>query len=491
MLQHSLHPLDGSYTLMGERRPIAYGATVEVRSPVDGSVVGAVHEFSRDEIDAVFARCAPEQPGWGDLPLDERAGALHRFADLLETHADELADLLVMEISKARREARDEVVRSADFVRFTAEEAKRVVGDAQFSDAFPKQNRNKLAISYRVPLGTVLAIPPFNYPINLAVSKIAPALAAGNAVVLKPPTQGCLAGTVMGELLSRAGVPAGVMHVVTGRGSQIGDYLVQHSSVGMISFTGSSETGRALAQKAGMVPLMMELGGKDAAIVLADADLDATAQDIVSGAFSYSGQRCTAVKRVLVVEQVADELVDKIHARVRTLTVGDPRRDCQITPLVDPASADRAIAMIDQARQMGAQVLCGGGREGNLLEPALVDHVTEHMDLAWVEPFAPVLPVMRVPNAGVAVELSNRSEYGLQAAVFSRDMDVSTQIALRLDVGTVQINGRTARGPDHFPFIGTKSSGMGTQGVRHSIEAMTRLKSMVLNMRPLDLDQVT
>jgi glyceraldehyde-3-phosphate dehydrogenase (NADP+) len=483
----SLGALDGSYTFLGERRPPAENQTLEVRSPVDRSLVGRVHEFSREEIDAVFARCTADQPAWGEARLDDRAAVLHRFADLLEEAAGELAELLVMEIAKARKDARDEVVRSADFVRFTAEEGKRVVGDAQFSDAFPKQARNKLAISYRVPLGTVLAIPPFNYPVNLAVSKIAPALIAGNAVVLKPPSQGCLAGTVMGDLLLQAGIPAGVMHVVTGRGSAIGDYLVQHQGVNMISFTGSSETGRALARKAGMVPLMLELGGKDAAIVLSDADLDATATEIVSGAFSYSGQRCTAVKRVLVADTIADALVEKLKARVEALTVGDPRQDCQITPLVDPQSAERAVALIDEAVAKGAQLLCGGGRKDNLVDPALLDYVTEAMDLAWVEPFAPVLPVIRVENAAAAVRLSNSSEYGLQAAVFSRDVDAATQIALRLDVGTVQINGRTARGPDHFPFIGTKSSGMGTQGVRHSIEAMTRLRSMVLNMRPLDL----
>lgn len=482
--------LDGRYTLVGERRPAVPGQTIEVRSPIDGSVVGAVHEFTAAEIDAVFAAARAGQPRWAEAPIDERARILHRVADLLEERVEQLAELLVLEIAKARRDARDEVLRSADFVRYTAEEARRIHGDAMFSDAFPRQHRNKLAISYRVPLGVVLAIPPFNYPINLGVSKIAPALASGNAVVFKPPTQGSLAGTVLGDLVVEAGVPAEVMHVVTGRGSRIGDLLVQHPSVNMITFTGSSETGRELARKAGMVPLLLELGGKDAAIVLADADLDAAAADIVGGAYAYSGQRCTAVKRVLVLESVADELVERIAQRVRQLTVGDPRDDCVITPLVDPTSADRAEEMIEQAVARGAVLVYGGGRRGNLVDPTLLDRVTVDMDVAWVEPFAPVLPVLRVGSADEAVEISNRSEYGLQAAVFSRDVDLATQIALRLDVGTVQINGRTARGPDHFPFVGTKSSGMGAQGVRYSIEAMTRLKSMVVNMRPIDLQTV-
>ena len=481
---------DGSYVLVGERHPRADGQTLEVVSPVDGSTVGHVHEFTPEEIDAVFASAVKHQVRWRDTSLDDRARILVTVADFLEDAIEPLAELIVMEVAKARKDARDEIRRTADFIRFTAEDAKRIIGEARFSDAFPRQSRNKLSVSYRVPLGCVLAIPPYNYPVNLAMSKVAPALIAGNAVVLKPPTQGALVGAAMVDVCHQAGVPVGVLHVVTGRGSRIGDLLVQHPAVDMISFTGSSETGQQLAEKAGMVPLMLELGGKDAAIVLSDADLDATAADIVAGAFNYAGQRCTAVKRVLAVEPIADELVSLIEKRVRSLTVGDPREDAAVTPLVDPEAAERAEALVRQAVDMGAELVVGGGRQGNLMEPTLVDKVTAGMDLAWVEPFAPVLPVIRVANAEHAVSMANASEYGLQAAIFSRDVDAAMHISLALDVGTVQINGRTARGPDHFPFLGTKASGMGTQGVRFSIEAMTRLKSTVFNMRPLDLTRV-
>jgi glyceraldehyde-3-phosphate dehydrogenase (NADP+) len=345
-------------------------------------------------------------------------------------------------------------------------------------------------VAHRVPLGTVLAIPPFNYAVNLAVSKIAPALVTGNVVVLKPPSQGALSALAMCELAYQAGIPGDVLHVVTGRGSRIGDYLVQHPEVDMITFTGSSETGRDLARKAGMVPLMLELGGKDAALVLEDADLAAAAADIVAGAFSYSGQRCTAVKRVLVVDRVGDELTARIAERVQQLTVGDPRDNCTVTPLVDAGSAEGAERLTADAVAAGAQLVCGGTREGNLVQPTVVDHVTAEMDLAWVEPFAPVLPIIRVANAAEAIRLSNESEYGLQAAIFTTDINAAIQIAARLDVGTVQVNGRTARGPDHFPFVGTKSSGMGTQGVRPAIEAMTRVKSLVVNLREKDLTRV-
>jgi glyceraldehyde-3-phosphate dehydrogenase (NADP+) len=481
---------DGGYTLVGERRGPVDGQTLEIKSPLDGSVIGRVHEFTPEEIDTAMTAAAEQQPDWADQPLDVRARIISKAADLLEARVDELAELLVMEVVKSRKDSRDEVVRSADFVRFTSEEGKRIVGDAQFSDAFPRQSRNKLSISYRTPMGVVLAIPPYNYPINLAVSKIVPGLVAGNAVVVKPPTQGSLAGTLLVELFQEAGVPAGVVQVITGRGSRIGDLLVQHPRVNMISFTGSTETGQALAKKASMIPLQLELGGKDAAIVLPDADLEATANDIVAGAFAYSGQRCTAVKRVLAVNDIADELVGMLEERIRKLSVGDPRDDATVTPLVDAASAEGAVQMTEAAAAKGARVVLGGTREGSLVQPTLIDHVTPDMDIAWVEPFAPVLPIIRVANADDAVKLANQSEYGLQAAIFSRDVDVAMQVALALDVGTVQINGRTARGPDHFPFIGTKSSGLGTQGVRYSIEAMTRIKGMVFNMRPIDLSDV-
>jgi glyceraldehyde-3-phosphate dehydrogenase (NADP+) len=482
--------INGGYTLIGERREPVEDQTMTIVSPVDGSVVGKVHEFTAGEIDIAMMAAAKQQPDWAERPLDERARIMAKVADALEARVDSLAELLVMEVAKARKDSRDEVIRSADFIRFTAEEGKRIVGEAQFSDAFPRQSRNKLSISYRVPLGVILAIPPYNYPINLAVAKLVPALIAGNAIVMKPPTQGSLAGTILVEAFHEGGVPPAIVQCISGRGSRIGDLLVQHPQVDMISFTGSTETGQSLAKKAAMIPLQLELGGKDAAIVLSDADLDVTADDIVSGAFAYSGQRCTAVKRVLAVDAIADELVAKLAERIKKLSVGDPRDDAAVTPLVDMSSAEGAVAMTEAAVAKGAKLVLGGTREGNLVQPTLVDHVTSDMDIAWVEPFAPVLPVIRVANAQEAVRLANHSEYGLQAAIFSRNVDAAMHLALALDVGTVQINGKTARGPDHFPFIGTKSSGLGTQGVRYSIEAMTRVKGMVFNMRPIDFAQV-
>lgn len=474
--------LNGEYRLDERWHQSPEGQTITIKSPEDGAPVGKVHAFTRAEIDTVMERAADAQKTWGQTPVDWRAGVLDRAADLLESKADFFASVLVAEIAKSRKESRDEIVRTADFLRFTAEEGRRMQGESLRGDAFPGYKRNKVGMAYRVPLGIVLAIPPFNYPVNLAVSKIAPGLVAGNAVVLKPPTQGAIAGTYLTMILLDAGVPEGVLQTVTGRGAEIGDYLITHPAVNMISFTGSTETGLHLAKEAGMTPLNLELGGKDAAIVLADADLDASARDIVSGAFAYSGQRCTAVKRVLVTEPVADALVERVVARVKELSVGRADEDKAITSLINTTAADFVQELIDDTLAKGGKLLLGGQREGNLIYPTVFDYVTEDMRLAWEEPFGPVLPIIRVKDAAEAVELTNRSEYGLQSAIFTRNINMAIRIADHLEVGTVQINGKPSRGPDHFPFLGTKASGMGTQGVRHSIEAMSRPKALVFNI---------
>ncbi len=467
------------------------GPTLTVRSPADDRLIGRVAAFQSEQIDEVLEAAVRGQKAWEQVPVAERARILTEAAALMETHAEELAGVLMAEIAKNRSDSRDEVVRSADLLRVTAEAGRRLAGETLVADAFPRFRRNKVGMTFRVPLGVILAIPPFNYPINLAVSKIAPALVSGNAVVLKPPSQGAISAHYLAALLLAAGVPGDVLHVVTGRGSEIGDYLVTHPRVNMISFTGSSATGNRIAKLAGMIPLNLELGGKDAAIVLSDADLDRAAADIVSGAFAYSGQRCTAVKRVLVTEPVADALIERMLPLVERVSVGLPEENAVVTPLISDQAADYVQELIDDALAKGARLLTGNRRQGRLLWPTLLDGVTEAMRVAWEEPFGPVLPILRVPNAAEAVRIANASEYGLQSSIFSRDVDVALQVAFQLEVGTVQINGKTARGPDHFPFLGTKSSGLGVQGVHYAIEAMTRVKSVVVNLQgPPDLATV-
>lgn len=333
----------------------------------------------------------------------------------------------------------------------------------------------------QVPLGVVLCIPPFNYPVNLAVSKLGPALIAGNAVVLKPPTQGAVSALHMVHCFHKAGIPAGLINVITGSVSEFGDHLTQHPGASCISFTGG-DTGLAVCRKAGMVPLQMELGGKDAAIVLPDADLPLAVSSVVKGAFSYSGQRCTAVKVVLAHDSIADTLVAGVCAGVAKLTAGQPEDDADITALVTSKSADFVQGLVEDALARGAVAMQPWRREGNLVWPMVLDRVTPEMRIAWEEPFGPVLPVMRVPDVHAAIQLVNKSRFGLQGCVFTKDINTAITVADAMRTGTVQINAPPARGPDHFPFQGVKDSGIGSQGVTNSILLMTKVKTTVINL---------
>ncbi|WP_055070234.1 NADP-dependent glyceraldehyde-3-phosphate dehydrogenase [Clostridium massiliamazoniense] len=457
---------------------------IEIHSPIDGSLLGKVVAMSQSDIDRVMEVSKKRQEEWAAVPVNEKAEILYKVSNLLIECKEEFGTLLAKEVAKSKNSAIGEVIRTADLLRFTADVAKSMEGRSILGDKFPGFKKNKLTMVIREPLGTVLAISPFNYPVNLAASKIGPAIMAGNTVVFKPATQGALSGIYLAEIFHKAGLPAGVLNTVTGKGSEIGDYCVCHKDIDFINFTGSSEIGRRISNITEMKPLLMELGGKDAAIVLEDADLDLTAKNIVSGAFSYSGQRCTAIKRVLVVDEVADKLVEKISEKMKGLKIGNPVLvpDADIVPLIDSKAADYVQDLIEDAKSKGAKLLTGGHREANIIYPTLFDYVTSNMRLAWEEPFGPVLPIIRVKSLEEAIKLANESEYGLQSSVFTKDVDKAFEVALKLQVGTVQVNNKTERGPDHFPFLGVKSSGMGTQGIRNSIESMSRPKGIVLNL---------
>ena len=459
------------------------GDYIEIISPINDDIVGKVPSMSKEEVDEVFSIAKEKQKIWCNVPINERAKVLYRAADILQDHIEELTDILIREIAKDKKSAESEINRTADYIRYTADISKSIYGESISSDSFPGFNNNKISVVTREPVGVVLAISPFNYPINLAASKIAPALVAGNSVVFKPATQGSLCGLYLAKVFQEAGVPSGVINTVTGKGNEIGDYIVTNPLIDFINFTGSSEVGIKISSITNMVPLLMELGGKDAAIVLEDADLDLAAKNIVAGAYSYSGQRCTAVKRVLVVESIADKLVNKIKELVLKLKVGNPIEDIEIVPLINEKAADYVWELIDDAREKGAHLLVGGKREKNLIYPTLFDYVTEDMRLAWEEPFGPVLPIIRVKDKEEAIKISNKSQYGLQASVFTNNIDDAFNIARKLEVGSIQINNKPERGPDHYPFLGIKASGIGIQGIKYSIEAMSRRKTIVVNLK--------
>ena len=456
---------------------------ITIYSPINQEELGTVPAMSQAEVDEAMQAARAALPAWRALSAVERASYLHKTAAILERDKEEIGTILAKEVAKGIKAAIGEVVRTADLIRYAAEEGLRITGQAMEGGGFEAASKNKLAVVRREPVGVVLAIAPFNYPVNLSGSKIAPALIAGNVVMFKPPTQGSISGLLLAKAFEEAGLPAGVFNTITGRGSEIGDYIIEHKEVNFINFTGSTPIGERIGRLAGMRPIMLELGGKDAALVLEDADLEHAAKQIVAGAFSYSGQRCTAIKRVIVLESVADTLVTLLQAEVSKLTVGDPFDNADITPVIDNASADFIWGLIEDAQEKGAQALTPIKREGNLLWPMLFDQVTKDMKVAWEEPFGPVLPIIRVANVEEAIAFANESEFGLQSSVFTNDFKKAFEIAEKLEVGTVHINNKTQRGPDNFPFLGVKGSGAGVQGIKYSIEAMTNVKSIVFDVK--------
>ncbi|KKF50608.1 glyceraldehyde-3-phosphate dehydrogenase [Streptococcus uberis S6261] len=455
---------------------------IKIYAPATGEELGSVPAMSTEEVDYVYQSAKNAFQAWRDLSYVERAAILHKAADILVRDAEKIGAILSKEVAKGHKAAVSEVVRTAEIINYAAEEGIRMEGEVLEGGSFEASSKKKIAIVRHEPVGLVLAISPFNYPINLAGSKIAPALIAGNVVALKPPTQGSISGLLLAEVFAEAGVPAGVFNTITGRGSVIGDYIVEHEAVNFINFTGSTPVGERIGQLAGMRPIMLELGGKDSAIVLEDADLALAAKNIVAGAFGYSGQRCTAVKRVLVMDSIADELEKHVCDLVKNLSVGMPEDNADITPLIDTKAADFVEGLITDANEKGAKALTEIKREGNLISPVVFDHVTTDMRLAWEEPFGPVLPFIRVNSLEEAIDISNASEYGLQASVFTNNFPQAFAIAEKLEVGTVHINNKTQRGTDNFPFLGAKKSGAGVQGVKYSIDAMTNLKSIVFDI---------
>lgn len=456
---------------------------ITIYSPINQEELGTVPAMTQTEADEAMQAARAALPAWRALSAIERAAYLHKTAAILERDKEKIGTILAKEVAKGIKAAIGEVVRTADLIRYAAEEGLRITGQAMEGGGFEAASKNKLAVVRREPVGIVLAIAPFNYPVNLSASKIALALIAGNVVMLKPPTQGSISGLLLAKAFEEAGIPAGVFNTITGRGSEIGDYIIEHKEVNFINFTGSTPIGERIGRLAGMRPIMLELGGKDAALVLEDADLEHAAKQIVAGAFSYSGQRCTAIKRVIVLESVADKLATLLQEEVSKLTVGDPFDNADITPVIDNASADFIWGLIEDAQEKEAQALTPIKREGNLLWPVLFDQVTKDMKVAWEEPFGPVLPIIRVASVEEAIAFANESEFGLQSSVFTNDFKKAFEIAEKLEVGTVHINNKTQRGPDNFPFLGVKGSGAGVQGIKYSIEAMTNVKSIVFDVK--------
>ncbi|OGG13590.1 hypothetical protein A2875_01150 [Candidatus Gottesmanbacteria bacterium RIFCSPHIGHO2_01_FULL_46_14] len=460
------------------------GKTSDVISPIDASVVGKIQVVTTNEIDAVMEATYVTQRSWEATPLHQRVKIMHLAADWIRHFEEYLSSLLSREIGKTLEEAKSEIKRTADLTDYFADEVQSLRGETLDSDNFPGYDKGRIGIIERVAYGTVLAIAPFNYPVNLSASKIVSALLMGNSVVFKPPSQGAISGLHLARIFQKAGVPPGVIACVTGGGGEIGDYLVTHKRVDLITFTGSSDTGLAIAQKAGMIPLVFECGGNNPAVVMPDADMNLTAREIIKGAFSYAGQRCTAIKYVLGTKQTLEQLLGEVQKQMpEFVKMGDPRspETKLVGPVISQDAATKIETAINDSIQAGATLVTGGKQNNSFIEPTILINVKPTMATVATEVFGPVVSFVAVSDMGQAVTIINESRFGLQASVFTKDEGAGIAFAKELNVGTVQINGSPQRGPDHFPFLGVKASGLGVQGVRYSLESMSRLRPIVLN----------
>ena len=454
----------------------------EVINPYNGEVIDTIPIAHRQIADMAIEAANDAKSALTEMSAFKISNKLFNVVDKLREKRQEFAELLTLEVGKPINESLVEVDRSIETLKLAAEEAKRIYGESVPLDA-GLNGKGFFAFTQRMPLGVVVAIAPFNYPLNLTIHKIAPAIACKNTVIVKPPSEAPLTVMKFCELLNEE-FPDGVVNVVTGYGSEVGDYLVTSADVDKVSFTGSVPTGLMISQKAGMKKVTLELGGNDPMIVLKDADIDKAIKGVINGAFLNAGQVCMGVKRIIIDESIADEFVQKLVVATEKLVMGNPQ-DSKTTlgTLISKKAAIQVEQAVNDAVEKGAKILTGGNREDAFYEATVIDNVTPDMDLVQNETFGPIAPIIRVKNLDEAIEIANDTEYGLQAGVFTNDYYAAMRCANEIEAGTVFVNKQSTFRTDNMPFGGFKNSGIGKEGVKYAFDEMTKTKLIGLNLR--------
>ena len=456
------------------------GEWQEVRSPYSGEAVARVPKAGADEtrraIDA--AEAAMRDP----LPAHKRAEILVRVAGALGRRHEEVARLISDEAGKPMKAAKVEASRAMSTYTFSAVEARKLAGEVVPMDA-SQAGEGKLALTLRVPHGVVGAISPFNFPLNLVAHKIAPALAAGCAVVLKPASQTPLSALLLAELETEAGLPPGWLNVLVGPASEIGDVLVEDERVSVITFTGSSDVGWKLRERAARKRVNLELGNSTPLIVEADADLEAAASATAQHGFSFAGQSCISIQRVYVQRDVYDRYVELLVPKVDQLVVGDPADDeTDVGPVIDEGARERILEWIDEARQAGADILTGGELEGELIRPTVIAGAALDLKVSCEEVFGPVVTVTPYSTIDEALELANGTRYGLQAGIFTTDIRTALRAAQELEFGGVIVNEAPTFRADQMPYGGVKDSGNTREGPAYSVKEFTEQRVVVFDL---------
>jgi acyl-CoA reductase-like NAD-dependent aldehyde dehydrogenase len=468
------------YLLDGEW--LTSGAPLEVRSPFDGSAVGTTYWATKDQLESAIAASARAFEKTRRMAAYERQQILRAISESISARKEEFSHLIALEAGKPIKTARAEVERAVFTFSVAADESVRIGGEWIPMDLLPS-TVGRSAIVRRFPVGPIAAITPFNFPLNLVAHKVAPAIAAGCTMVLKPAPKTPLTALLLADVVTKAGWPGGALNVLS-LSNEDAQILVADDRLKLLSFTGSGTVGWGLKQKAGKKKVVLELGGNAAVIVHSDADVDYAAERCAVGGFSYAGQSCISVQRIFVQRGVEDKFASSLVARVAKLKVGNPSDEStDVGPMINEDAAKRAVSWVEQAVAGGAKLLAGGNRRGSLVEPTVLTHTKPEMRVSCEEVFAPVVVIEPYDDFTDALRRVNDSPYGLQAGLFTRDAKLIFQAYETLEVGGLMVGEMSAFRLDHMPYGGIKDSGLGREGLRYAIEEMTEPKLLVLNLR--------
>jgi glyceraldehyde-3-phosphate dehydrogenase (NADP+) len=454
---------------------------IEVTNPYDGSVIDTVPQASSDDIELAVSGAVAGARVMRDIPAYDRAVVLRRAAELLHSRQAEIGRLISREEGKTVAEGTFEVSRAALTLECSAEESKRIAGEVLPLGAAPG-GAGKFGFTLRVPCGVVVAITPFNFPLNLVCHKVGPALAAGNSVVIKPASDTPLSALKLVEILLEAGLPPQGVSCVTGSGGAVGEALCRDPRVRKVSFTGSVAVGQRICQVAGLKRVTMELGSNSPLIVLDDADLEKVATAVVATGYGNAGQVCISAQRVIATKDIYGELLERLRPRVEAIRAGDPAAaTTNMGPMIRERDAVRVTEWIGEAVSGGARLLCGGDRSRSVVTPALVADVQTGMRIFREELFGPAVGIMAAQGIDQAIELANDSRYGLSAGVFTENIDRALRFARQVECGNIHINWGPAWRADLMPYGGLKDSGIGREGPKYAIDEMTEIKTVVIH----------
>ncbi len=456
--------------------------SLDVIDKYTGEVIGTVPVATLEDVARATKAAKAAFATWGETPAWKRSQILHKTADGLHTRQDEIAETIAREAGKAWKYAVAEVQRSVETFSFAAEEAKQIHGETIPMDA-SAFGEKRIGFYLRTPMGVVGAITPFNFPLNLVAHKVAPALAAGNTMVLKPAHETALTAVKLGEVLEAAGLPKGVLNIVHGEGRSVGEALVRDPIPAKLSFTGSPPVGAHIMAVAGLKRVTLELGNNSGTIIEPDAELDKAVPRCVTSSFANSGQICISLQRIYVHEQVAEQFISRFLKATAALKVGNPLdKDCDVGPMITQVAAERAEQWIKDAVAEGARALIGGRREGRMLWPTVLVDTRPEMKVMCEEAFAPLVSIVTYRDFDEALRLLNDSPYGLQAGIYTQDIRKAFAAVQKVDVGGMMVNDTSIFRVDHMPYGGNKLSGIGREGVKFAIEEMTNLRMVCFNL---------